>query len=203
MKNSIEHIWHFFHMIDSLTYPRHLIEIAVLVSDSTDRTYERAIELADDRQYHSPKSKRYGRISVFRKDFADEQNAGGGAPTNGVGKQRHEFGVQVARRKLLAVSRTWLLNSAMTPEVDWVLWMDVDVVDYEKDMVQTLLEWSEKEVADVVVPNCVWKTYNEMGYVFFFECRYSNSCVEPEADPLATADLTIATIGLRLLLRSR
>ncbi|ORY73647.1 Anp1-domain-containing protein [Leucosporidium creatinivorum] len=162
MKNSIEHIWHFFHLIDSLTYPRHLIQIGVLVSDSTDRTYARALELADERQYSRPKSQRYDRISIFRKDFADEMGFSAEERNLG-GKERHKFGVQVKRRKMLAVSRTWLLGAAMRPEVDWALWMDVDVVDYEKDMLQTLLGWSRKEAVDVVVPNCAWKTYNEMG----------------------------------------
>jgi mannan polymerase complexes MNN9 subunit len=34
----IEHIWHFFHLVDSLTYPRHLLHLAILVSDTTDGT---------------------------------------------------------------------------------------------------------------------------------------------------------------------
>lgn len=161
MKNSIEHIWHFFHLLDTLTYPRHLLQVGLLVSDTTDRTYERALELADERQYRRRKAERYHSISVFRKDFADEM--GHHAEKDVGGKERHAFEVQVNRRKLLAVSRTWLLGAAMTPETDWVMWMDVDVVDYDKDMLQTLIGWSYKETADVVVPNCVWKTYNEMG----------------------------------------
>ncbi|KAM0787312.1 hypothetical protein ACM66B_007086 [Microbotryomycetes sp. NB124-2] len=159
MKNSIEHIWHFFHMMDTLSYPRHLLHLGILVSDTTDRTYERALELADERQYDYPRSKRYGGISIFKKDFAEEMKF----HSTNVGKERHDFGLQVARRKVLAVSRTWLLNSAMRPETDWVLWMDVDVVDYDKNLIQDLLGYSARENGDVLVPNCVWKTYNEMG----------------------------------------
>lgn len=162
MKNSIEHIWHFFHQLDSLSYPRHLIQLGILVSDSTDRTYERALELADERQYSRPAKQRYSAISIYQKDFAEEMDF----HSKNVGAERHDFGLQVARRKVLAVSRTWLLNSAMRPDTDWVLWMDVDVVDYDKDLVQTLLGWSDKSGGDVVVPNCVWKTYNEMGCVW-------------------------------------
>ncbi|KAI5475970.1 glycosyltransferase family 62 protein [Pseudohyphozyma bogoriensis] len=158
MKNSIEHIWHFFHLLDTLTYPRHLIQIGVLVSDTADRTYARALELADERQYTRKKKERYSKFSVFKKDFAEKGEGG-----SNIGGGRHDFGLQVLRRKLLAKSRTWLLGAAMTPEVDWVLWMDVDVVEYDKDMLQTLLGWSNETRADVVVPNCMWKTYNEMG----------------------------------------
>ena len=188
MKNSIEHIWHYFSLIDALNYPRHLIQIGILVSDSTDRTYERALELADERQYtHGTKGLKgkgkYGKISVFRKDFAhteaealmkahDEQAADLDAPDEtaedgmaNVGKSRHSYALQVPRRRLLARSRSFLLTSALTPEVDYTLWMDVDVVEYEKDLIQTLLGWAIREHAEVVVPNCMWKSYNEMGYV--------------------------------------
>lgn len=169
MKNSIEHIWHYFHLLDSLSYPRHLLQLGVLVSDSVDRTYLRALELADERQYsRKRRSQHFGRISVFNQDFAAAAPANelveGDAGSN-VGGERHQFGVQVNRRKLLAKSRTWLLGAAMAPEVDWVLWIDVDVVDYDKDLIEQLLERGNATGADVIVPNCMWKTYNEMGCV--------------------------------------
>ena len=183
MKNSIEHIWHFFSLIDSLSYPRDLIQIGILVSDSSDRTYERALELADERQYtHGTKGLkgkgRYGKISVFRKDFAhteaesmmkalDDQAADSNDPSvdglSNIGRARHSYALQLPRRRLLARSRSFLLTSALTPEVDYTLWMDVDVVEYEKDLIQTLLGFARREHAEVVVPNCMWKSYNEMG----------------------------------------
>ncbi|BGO95852.1 hypothetical protein NBRC10512_001436 [Rhodotorula toruloides] len=173
MRNSIEHIWHFFHLVSTLTYPSHLLHLGILVSDTTDGTYQRALELADERQYSRKfRGKRMGRISVFQKDFAAEQKAAGEDAYVGenVGKERHEYAAQVGRRKLLGKSRTWLLNAAMVPEVDWVLWVDVDVVDYEASMIERLLAYAKgdrpslsERGADVVVPNCVWKTYNELG----------------------------------------
>ena len=187
MRNAIEHIWHFFHLVDQLSYPRHLVHLAILASDSSDRTYARALELADERQYGSKyRGNRYARISVFEKDFA-RPTAAAAAATSGegdgdehraayggknVGAERHEYAAQVGRRQLLAKSRTWLLGTALAPEVDWVLWLDVDLVDYEPALVERLLRFAkgedgenEGEGADVVVPNCVWKTYNEMGCV--------------------------------------
>ncbi|GAA6021151.1 hypothetical protein JCM10207_008334 [Rhodosporidiobolus poonsookiae] len=173
MRNSLEHIWHFFHLVDQLTYPRHLLQLAILVSDSQDRTYARALELADERQYgRKYRGKRYGRMSVFRRDFAEREREGGAGAYEGenVGAERHKYDAQVGRRKLLAKSRTWLLQSAMSAEVDWALWLDVDVVDYEPQLVERLVGFAKGELpagegaeADVVVPNCVWKTYNEMG----------------------------------------
>ncbi|GAA6027158.1 hypothetical protein JCM8097_002440 [Rhodosporidiobolus ruineniae] len=177
MRNALEHIWHFFHLLDSLSYPHHLIHLAILVSDSTDRTYARALELADERQYaRSYSGKRFGRVSVFRRDFAERENRAeeeGRYGGENVGAERHAYSAQVGRRRLLAKSRTWLLSAALTPEVDYALWLDVDLVDYEPGMVERLLAYAKGEIvgegeekgrgADVVVPNCVWKTYNEMG----------------------------------------
>ncbi|KAM0754201.1 hypothetical protein T439DRAFT_346382 [Meredithblackwellia eburnea MCA 4105] len=171
MKNSIEHIWHYFHLLDTLTYPRHLLHLGVLVSDSTDRTYLRALELADERQFtRRYKGNHYGRIAIFNKDFvpssggsADNATAVPGDVGDNIGPARHEFKRQIERRKVLAKSRTWLLNSALVPEVDWVLWIDVDVVEYDADLIQQLLKRGGESGADVVVPNCMWKTYNEMG----------------------------------------
>ncbi|GAA5944802.1 hypothetical protein JCM3775_007312 [Rhodotorula graminis] len=182
MRNAIEHIWHFFHLVDQLSYPRHLVHLAILASDSSDRTYARALELADERQYSNKyRGNRYARISVFEKDFARPAAAAAGSGEEdgaaaqaasyegkNVGAERHEYTAQVGRRQLLAKSRTWLLSAALAPEVDWVLWLDVDLVDYEPALIERLVrsakgEDGEGEGADVVVPNCVWKTYNEMG----------------------------------------
>lgn len=96
-------------------------------------------------------------------EHAKGKRGAGEAGEDNVGGHRHDFSLQVSRRERLAKSRTWLLSAAMTPEVDWVLWVDVDVVDYERDLIQVLRRWAGRERAEVVVPNCMWKTYNEMG----------------------------------------
>lgn len=189
MRNAIEHIWHFFHLVDSLTYPRHLVHLAILVSDTSDGTYTRALELADERQYgrqYRGGRGRYGRISVYQKDFAADQAAADDDDLSSyaganVGSERHAYEAQVGRRKLLGKSRTWLLTSSLEPEIDWVLWADVDLVDYEPTLIERLMAYadgsspgsSSKDAtgADVVVPNCVWKTYNEMGWVFLLLYR--------------------------------
>ena len=112
-------------------------------------------------------------MTVLNKDFVDSQSVSEEEyKGDNVGKERHAYEAQVGRRKLLAKSRSWLLMSTLSIEVDYVLWLDVDVVDYETSMIERLLGYAKGEIgeqqggrgADVVVPNCVWKTYNEMGY---------------------------------------
>jgi len=174
MKNSIEHIWHFFQLLDRLSYPSHLLQLGILVSDSSDRTFARALELADERQYSRKyRGKRWSKMTVLNKDFVDTKSLHKeDYKGDNVGKERHAYEAQVGRRKLLAKSRSWLLMSTLSIEVDYVLCLDVDVVDYEPSMIERLLGYAKGEIggnegrggADVVVPNCVWKTYNEMGY---------------------------------------
>jgi len=114
-------------------------------------------------------------MTVLNKDFVDSTSSSEiEYKGDNVGKERHAYEAQVGRRKLLAKSRSWLLMSTLSVEVDYVLWLDVDVVDYESSMIERLMGYAlgeigsneERRGADVVVPNCVWKTYNEMGYSF-------------------------------------
>ena len=58
--------------------------------------------------------------------------------------------MQLARRKVLAKARNHLLFHALDDH-DWVLWLDVDVIDYDADLIQRLLATGK----DIVHPNCV------------------------------------------------
>ena len=57
---------------------------------------------------------------------------------------------QFIRRAVMARARNHLLFHALDDE-DWVLWIDVDVIDYPADVLKRLLATG----FDVVVPNCV------------------------------------------------
>ncbi len=58
--------------------------------------------------------------------------------------------LQRERRSVLAKSRNHLLFRALGDE-DWVLWLDVDVVEYPPGIIERLLETGK----DIVQPNCV------------------------------------------------
>lgn len=66
------------------------------------------------------------------------------------GLPRWTFSLQLVRRTVLARSRNHLLFRALDDE-EWVLWLDVDVVEYPPDIVQRLLAVGR----NVVTPNCV------------------------------------------------
>jgi hypothetical protein len=56
----------------------------------------------------------------------------------------------LVRRSILAKSRNHLLFRALTDE-DWVLWLDVDVIEYPADIIERLLATKKS----IVHPNCV------------------------------------------------
>ena len=160
MRSAIEHIWEYFRRLDTLEWPRDRLHIGLLASDSTDRTYERALELADERQRRRRRSRRYASISVFRRDFLPE-----GSKVPALGKARHAIEHQLERRVGLARSRSFLLSAALTPAIDWVLWLDVDVIEFKPSLLRDLVVNAYVAEADVVVPNTMWHSYNESGCV--------------------------------------
>lgn len=121
--------------LDRLTYPRRQLSIAFLESDSRDRTYE---ELERRLPYLRA---RFRAAALWKKDF------GFHLPPKTPRWARH---VQLARRAALAKSRNYLLSLALSDE-DWVLWLDADVIDYPRDIIEKLLDTGK----DIVQPHCV------------------------------------------------
>ncbi|WP_159082532.1 glycosyltransferase [Paragemmobacter aquarius] len=64
---------------------------------------------------------------------------------------RSRRGIQRARRAGIARARNDLLTASLTDEIDWVLWVDADVIDYPQGVLGRLLSEREK----IVTPDCV------------------------------------------------
>lgn len=135
IKDAARHIDTYLRGISALTYPRQLLSLAFLESDSTDGTYE-ALE------HHMPHlDAEFRRARLFKRDFGYHLPAG---------QPRYAHHLQVGRRSVLARSRNHLLFRALDDE-DWVLWLDADVIEYPADAIEKLLATGK----DVVQPNCV------------------------------------------------
>jgi glycosyltransferase involved in cell wall biosynthesis len=135
VKNAAPHLDTYFRGLERLTYPAEALSLGVLEGDSTDGTYEalgRQLERA---------AGRFRAASLFRRDF-------GFAIPPGV--PRHAHHLQVQRRGVLARARNHLLFRALDDE-QWVLWLDVDVIEYPPDVIERLLATGK----DIVMPNCV------------------------------------------------
>lgn len=118
-----------------LTYPHELISIAFLESDSTDNTYSRMLQNLSELKGH------FSSVSLWKKDF------GFHIPSR---TPRWAEYIQKDRRMVLAKSRNHLLFHALTNE-DWVLWLDVDVVEYSPNIIERLLATGK----DIIQPHCV------------------------------------------------
>lgn len=135
IKDAANYLDGYFARLRSLTYPHADISVALLESDSTDGSFDKACELAAT---HGPD---FASIDIFKRDFGFRMPAR---------MPRWEPSFQLARRNVLARSRNQLLFRALAGH-DWVLWIDVDVVSYPPDIIETLLSHD----LDILHPDCV------------------------------------------------
>ncbi|ROW05563.1 hypothetical protein VSDG_00300 [Cytospora chrysosperma] len=148
LREAEAHLPMFFSHLHNFTYPHHLIDLAFLVSDSTDRTLDVLIEGLESLQASEDVGMPYGEVSIIEKDF--------GQKVNQDAESRHGFAAQASRRKLMAQARNWLLTAALRPYHSWVYWRDVDV----ETAPFTILEDLMRHNKDVIVPN-VWRPLPE------------------------------------------
>ncbi|EPE05671.1 mannan polymerase ii complex anp1 subunit [Ophiostoma piceae UAMH 11346] len=139
IKDAARYLSKYFELVSELTYPHHLIDLAFLVSDSTDDTLAvLASEL--DRIQKRPDTMPFNSAIVVEKDFDFHlsQNV----------QDRHSFEAQGPRRKALGRARNYLLSAALKPEHSWVYWRDVDIVENPKHILEDLIAHDR----DVLVP---------------------------------------------------
>jgi hypothetical protein len=138
LKDAVRHLDTYFAALARLTYPSDHLSLGFLESDSIDGTHaalaSRLPELG----------RRYRRVGLWKQDF-------GFRIPDGVPRWAPVF--QIPRRTVISKSRNHLLFRALNDE-DWVLWIDVDVVDYPPNVIERLLATGK----DIVHPHCV-RTY--------------------------------------------
>ncbi|PGH02340.1 hypothetical protein AJ80_08862 [Polytolypa hystricis UAMH7299] len=144
LRDAAPHIPMFFAHLRNFTYPHHLIDLAFLVSDSSDDTIDVLVNMLEELQADPDPNMHYGEISVIEKDF--------GQVVNQDVESRHGFAAQASRRKLMAQARNWLLSATLRPTHSWVYWRDADV----ETAPFTILEDLMRHNKDVIVPN-VWR----------------------------------------------
>jgi glycosyltransferase involved in cell wall biosynthesis len=135
VKDAVPHLDTYFRALAGLSHPPTLLSLGFLESDSRDATYaeleRRLPELRGG----------FRTVGLWKKDF------GYCIPPR---TPRWASEIQVQRRAVLARSRNHLLFRALDDE-DWVLWLDVDVIEYPRDILERLLATGR----DIVQPNCV------------------------------------------------
>lgn len=135
VKDGVCHLERYFAALEGLTYPSQLISLGLLEGDSEDGSYQ-ALEAR-----LSALRSRYRRAQLWKKDF------GFRIPPR---YPRWAPAFQIPRRTVISKSRNHLLFRALDDE-DWVLWLDVDVIEYPPDVIDRLLATGK----DIVHPHCV------------------------------------------------
>ncbi|MEA2514541.1 MAG: hypothetical protein QOJ59_4028 [Thermomicrobiales bacterium] len=135
VKDAADSLEEYFRLLFALTYPHRLLSLGMLESDSGDDTFAaltRGLPVL---------RKEFRRAGLWKRDF-------GLSLPPGVHRALPE--IQLERRTVLAMSRNHLLFHALDDE-DWVLWLDVDLIDYPPDLIERLLATGR----DIVQPHCV------------------------------------------------
>jgi hypothetical protein len=153
-----------------LTYPHASLSLGLLESDSADGTFQ-------ELQRHLPTlRKAFRRVGLWKHDFGYRI-----PPTI----PRWAPSIQAERRTVLAKSRNHLLSHALDDE-DWVLWLDVDVIQYPPDIIERLLATGK----DIVQPHCVLdyggqtfdlNGWREQGRLHLHDLRGEGELVELDA----------------------
>jgi hypothetical protein len=135
IKDASAHLPRYVELIEELEWPRERLSLAMLEGDSVDGTFEAANSALETLR------RRCQSAQLFQRHF------GFHLPPE---VPRWSPAYQLSRRTILARARNHLLFRALEDE-DWVLWIDVDVIDYPADILSQLLETR----FDIVTPNCV------------------------------------------------
>jgi Anp1 len=124
-------------LFEALDWPRDRLSLGILEGDSVDMTWTHLNSL------RSRFEARAQRVVLTKKDFGFRLPAG---------LPRWTAGMQLARRQVLARARNQLLFRSLGDE-DFVLWVDVDLVAYPRDVLLRLIGTG----FDIVTPDCVLK----------------------------------------------
>jgi hypothetical protein len=136
VKNGRRHLPRYFELISRLESGAAPLSVAFLEGDSRDGSFE-ALEAA-----LPSLEQRFARAETWRRHDGLE-----------IAGPRWRVEVQRARRAAIARARNRLLTASLG-QAEWVLWLDVDVMDYPPDLLLRLLAAGK----EIVTPHCVYPT---------------------------------------------
>ncbi|MDO8288282.1 MAG: glycosyltransferase [Parvibaculum sp.] len=132
VKNAAKFLVHYFELLSRLDHDKSKISLGFIEGDSTDTTY------ANLAARLPALTKTYANVTLIKHDegltFAGP---------------RWAQSIQRARRATLARARNRLLSAALRDEA-WVLWLDVDLIDYPANLLARLIAADK----DIIVPRC-------------------------------------------------
>ena len=142
LKDASPYLNKYFDLLSELTYPHDLIDLAFLISDSSDDTLAVLSSELDRLQKQTDKKIPFHSALIVEKNFGV---VGGVANV----AERHAFAAQGPRRKAIARARNYLLYTALKPEHSWVYWRDVDIQDSPSKILEDFMDHNK----DILVPS--------------------------------------------------
>lgn len=140
----------FWANVEKLSYPHALISIGFIVPRTKDgNTAVAALEEAIAKTQNGPVDSRFASISILRQDFDPPLQSQDE-------KERHKMANQKARRESMSRARNSLVFTTLGPSTSWVLWLDADIVETPRSLIQDLTRHDKP----VIVPNCFQRYYN-------------------------------------------
>ncbi|KAH3661413.1 hypothetical protein OGAPHI_006820 [Ogataea philodendri] len=134
-----------------LSYPREQIELGFIVPRTADGDAAlRKLEVAV-KQVQNPKNTKepkFAKVTILRQDNEALESQSE--------KDRHAFKIQKERRAQMAVARNSLLFTTIGPYTSWVLWLDADIVESPRTLIQDLVSHDKP----VIAANCYQRYYD-------------------------------------------
>jgi len=178
LKDAAESLPWYFEALDAVTYPKELISIGFLESDSTDLT-DKVVRtfIASDHPYRR----------VYYKSIPSKASVLG---------EKHDLDLQLQRRKVLAQARNDLLALVDMNDFDYVLWIDVDSFGFPPSIIEDLISVNRS----VVAPNILGANGGTYDLNSWFETQPMKVWADPHAPVMFEGYSEFDSYGGRLYL---
>lgn len=137
--------------LNRLTYPHELISLGFIIPPGPEGdTTTEALQTAIAESQKGKQANRFASVTVMRQDFESPLHSQDE-------KERHKMENQKVRRAAMATARNSLLFTTIGPSTSWVLWLDSDIVETPKNLIQDLTRHNK----DIIAPNCFQRYTND------------------------------------------
>ncbi|KAF2857446.1 glycosyltransferase family 62 protein [Piedraia hortae CBS 480.64] len=133
-----------------LTFPHELISLGFIIPRGREGNLA-TLQLQERIQKtQAPTNKhRFASITILRQDSEP--------PFAQTEAERHALGAQKERRASMSKARNALLFSTLGPTTSWVLWLDSDIIETPRTLIQDLASHNKP----IIVPNCYQRYFNK------------------------------------------
>ncbi|KAF9329528.1 Golgi mannosyltransferase complex subunit [Podila minutissima] len=142
LMDAVPFLERYFSKLATIDYPKELLSLGFLVSTAPDQEVDPTLQAVEKHTSQLDNSSDYRRITLLQQKSKSTQRY----------EERHEYDRQTKRRQTLARCRNALVTTALLDE-SWVLWLDVDVVEYAPTLLLELMRFNK----DIIAPNCFRK----------------------------------------------